>query len=183
MYTHEQKIPIEGLGDEHCLALEWNYNVFDELKYRGDLSSTTICWPLKFNGVEYEDYGVCKRSGFIYSGKSGWWDILRPSVSGKSEYPKVSISVIGSRKTVSVHIAVMETLNKLPIPEGVSESEWKIIPESVKRFCRKAWFVNHIDHDKCNFNPSNLEWTTAKENARAYQKHRAQKNVHKRSNT
>ena len=185
MYTQEQKIPIEHGTDEHYLVFDWfidddeDKDVFPELQKRGDKGSTTICWPLKFNGVTFTDYGVCKRYGFIYSGKSGWWKILRPNVSGKSKYPKVGlISDRGSAKTVSVHIAVMETLNQLPIPEGVSESEWKITPESVKRFCRKGWFVNHIDHDKCNFIPSNLEWTTAEGNAIAYQKYRAQKNVH-----
>ena len=180
MYKYQQKIPIEYGSDEHDLAFDWEFisvhrDVFPEIQYPGDVGSTTICYPLKFNGVEYYDYGVCKRSGFIYSGKSGYWNILRPNVSGKSGYPKVRIEGV----TVPVHIAVMETLNPLPVPKGVSQFEWERTPDSVKRFCRKAWFVNHKDHDKENFIPNNLEWCTAKENARAYQIFkREQKNVY-----
>jgi hypothetical protein len=172
MYRYEQKISIEYMGDEHCLSMDWGFDTFDDLTSD---TITTICYPLKFNGNEYYDYGVCKLTGFIYSSKSGYWNIMRPNVSGKSGYPKVRIEGV----TIPVHIAVMETLNPLPIPEGVSENEWERTPDSVKRFCRKAWFVNHKDHDKTNFSPNNLEWTTAKGNARAYQKFvKEQKNVH-----
>jgi len=182
MYRYKQKIPIEYASDEYDLVFCWfidchdeDIDVFPEIQYPGDVGTTTICYPLKFNGVEYYDYGVCKRSGFIYSSKSGDWNILRPNISGKNVYPKVSIE----GKTIAVHIAVMETLNPLPKPRGVSESEWLQTPDSVKNFCRAAWFVNHKDHDKANFLPNNLEWCTAKENARAYQKFkRKQKNVY-----
>jgi len=176
MYKHEQTIPIEGHGDEHCLAQDWGFDVWDHLKSRSDVDSTTICWPLIYNGVEYWDYGVCKRSGFIYSNKSGYWNILKPNVSGKNPYPKLGLShntYVGS-KSIPVHIAVMETLNPLPVPKGVTAGEWECTPDSVKKFCRKAWFVNHIDHDKCNFMPDNLEWSTAKQNAQAYQQFKLQ---------
>ena len=74
---------------------------------------------------------------------------------------------------MSFHIATHETLNpNLPVPEGITKTDWKKTPARVKAMLRKIWQVNHIDHDHLNFNPKNLEWTTGTENVAAYQRHR-----------
>ncbi len=129
------------------------------------LKKTTICYPLFYNNRAFWDYGVCKHTGYVWSRKRGFWQIMVPNISGRSPYKKVVCDKI----TIPVHIAAMETLNEVPKPDGVTDEEWNITPNSVKTFCRKGWYVNHIDHDKTNFNPNNLEWATAKQNAQAYQ--------------
>jgi hypothetical protein len=162
------------LREAHNVPLEYrttNWNIappssWCEEYWDLDLDETTICYPLVYNNEEFWDYGVCKHTGYIWSHKRNFWQIMIPNTSGKSSYPKV----VCDKVTIPVHIAVMETLNEIPKPNGVTDKEWKITPNSVKKFCRKGWYVNHIDHDKTNFNPSNLEWVTATQNAQAYQK-------------
>jgi hypothetical protein len=95
-------------------------------------------------------------------------------VSGKSPYPASQIvNPGGGYKFITQHIAVHETLNPtLPVPVGITESAWKRTPRSVKSMLRKIWQVNHKDHNHLNYNPINLEWTTAQENVNAYQRYR-----------
>ena len=132
--------------------------------------------PLRYNNEMFPEYIVCDE-GFI-------WDITRsgsrialsyPDKSRPSPYTRASIrKPSGGRTTILVHIAVCDSWNRstLPVPEGVTQEEWDDCPESIKNFCRFGFQVNHIDHDQHNHHPSNLEYTTAKENQQAYQEHR-----------
>ena len=132
-----------------------------------------IVTPVIYNQEEYHDYGVDPATGEIYSKRSGTWRKMSFSVSGKSPYPSGAFSYSGKVKFIVQHIAVHETLNPtIPVPPGITKSEWKATPQSVKKMLRHVWQVNHIDHDHTNYHPSNLEWTTAQQNVNAYQKHR-----------
>lgn len=155
-------------------AGEW----IDYMEFQEETGQTTtsIVYPLVYQGVEYEDYGVCINTGNIWSKKfsnrnpCGEWRALVPSVSGKNPYYKVGITTgWREKKTIQVHVAVHETLTDIPRPANVSQSDWDSTPRSVKRSTRGIWMVNHIDHDKLNYKPSNLEWVTAQGNAQAYQ--------------
>ena len=136
---------------------------------------------LRYNNETFPEYMVCDE-GCI-------WDFTKPYGSRPctkialnypdkkkaSPYTRASVrKPSGGRTTILVHIAVCDTWNRhtLPVPEGVTQEEWDNCPESIKNFCRFGFQVNHIDHDQHNHHPSNLEYTTAKENQQAYQEHR-----------
>jgi len=96
-----------------------------------------------------------------------------------NKYPQVGVIVsdrtVGKngRTTMRLHQIVAETFKQVPIPSGCSQSLWKRLPKKFKAALRCMWLVNHRDHDKMNFHPSNLEWVpSAKENAKKYQAHR-----------
>lgn len=132
-----------------------------------------IVTPLIYNQEEYPSYGVHKKLGGIWSKKRGEWHPRKWAVGGNMKYPFCTIKENGKSKVMSFHIATHETLNSnLPVPEGITKTDWKKTPARVKAMLRKIWQVNHIDHDHLNFNPKNLEWTTGTENVAAYQRHR-----------
>ncbi len=141
-----------------------------------------IVRPAMYNGQKLEDYGVDKKTGDIYSFKSGkpyklkWCD--RNSGDLKNSYPCVSLTdkkvfkgYAKNKLSINVHILVHETLcPTLPRPRGVTKKTWRTTANDVKRAFRSSWEVNHKDHDRLNFNPKNLEWVTPKENAQAAKK-------------
>ena len=131
-----------------------------------------IVSPLIYNQEEYHEYGVDAETGNIVSRKRGSWKVMSMCVSGKSPYPQGYLSPTGQKqKFIVQHIAVHETLNpQLPVPPGVSKTEWKRTPNSVKKMLRHVWQVNHIDHCHTNAHPKNLEWVTAQQNVDAYQR-------------
>lgn len=129
-----------------------------------------IISPLIYKQTPHNDYGICRKTGKVYSCKSGSWKPLAEKVSGQNPYPQVGISKGGKKKTICVHVAVHETLNpQIPKPPGVSLRDWQKTPSSVKGLARELFEVNHIDHNRLNFTPSNLEWTTAMQNVQRYQ--------------
>ena len=100
---------------------------------------------------------------------------LKSRVSGKSKYPKVSAVVDdwGNSSTIHLHQIVAQTFHDYPIPDGVTESEWKRTPKSVrKHFENNYWEANHIDHNHLNFHPDNLEWVSRAVNVDKYHTHR-----------
>ena len=95
------------------------------------------------------------------------WKKLKWSISGRSEYPKVGLYINGCRTTKMVHILVANAwVCELPRPQNVSENEWNNLSVELKKFIRNAFVVNHIDHNKLNYHPSNLEFCTSAENSR-----------------
>lgn len=133
-----------------------------------------IVTPLIYKQQQYPEYGVCKKTGKIHSCKQGSWRPRAEKVSGGSPYPNIVLSLNSKhKKTISVHVAVHETLNpELPRLPGVTESQWRRTPKSVKLHVRELYQVNHIDHNPLNFAPHNLEWTTAMQNVQKYQEFR-----------
>lgn len=101
--------------------------------------------------------------------------VLKNRVSGKSHYPKVNVVIeVGKSLTVHLHQIVAQTFIDYPLPDGVTEAEWKRTPKSVKKhFDNHYWEANHIDHNHLNFHPSNLEWVSRGVNVDKYHEHRA----------
>jgi hypothetical protein len=122
-------------------------------------------------------------SGNIWSNHFSNLKMLKPSLNSK--YPTVSlhsksfIDYPGSKRSFMVHRVVAETFIPVPKENRVPDEDWESTPESVKKLINlykkekaRALLVNHIDHDKGNYHPSNLEWVTFKENAAAYWQHK-----------
>lgn len=109
------------------------------------------------------------------SSRRGSLSPMNTNVSGKSKYPKVCVVTDenGTRKTIHLHQIVAQTFHAYPIPDGVSEEDWKRTPKSVKsHFDSHYWEANHIDHNHLNFHPSNLEWVSRGLNVEKYHEHR-----------
>ena len=140
--------------------------------------------PLIYNGQPLRGYGVDSDTGDIYSTRRSKhphklaWN-HRNKRSLKDSYPCMRFSSKtvfpdhhSNGLTINVHILIHETLNPLPVPPGVSDKEWKRTPVSVKQAMRGSWMVNHIDHNRLNYHPSNLEWVFgARENAQRAKAH------------
>jgi hypothetical protein len=150
----------------------WSFGDGDFASWYTELDNNIVT-PVIYNQNKYHGYGIHRVTGEIYSKKSGAWRMMSFSVSSKSPYPQGYFSYNGVKKFIVQHIAVHETLNPtLPVPPGISNEDWKCTPASVKKMLRHVWQVNHIDHCHTNYNPNNLEWTTAQQNVEAYQAHR-----------
>ena len=142
-------------------------------KYSGELT------PVMLNGEVIPFYYLDK-NGDLYSINhmrfvcpgGDWARKIRWVIAGGSKYPRCTLMINGTRKTVNLHKVVAETFIKKPLPFGVSESDWKTTPDSVKACFDHFWEVNHIDHDPENFHPSNLEWVSRNENVSKYQIYR-----------
>ena len=146
---------------------------------------------VRYNNESFPDYVMCEQ-GNVYNKKTG--KMLRPNYRAKGgknpsyptlglmsdaavEHPNGYYHMARKCRTVLLHIAVCDTYNRdsMPTPEGVTEKEWKRTPASVKKQMRFSFQVNHKDHDQHNHHPSNLEYTTAKQNQAAYQAHKNKK--------
>ena len=130
--------------------------------------------PLVYNSEEFHEYGI-DQDGNPWSSKSGRWCRLSVNYPDKnynpSAYARIGVSVDGNKKTLLLHKAVIETVGvkKYPIPEGISKDVWIATHPSVKEAMKKIWQVNHKNGDVHDHHPSNLEYTTAKENQQHYQ--------------
>jgi hypothetical protein len=125
--------------------------------------------PLKFRAKVIADYFVDPQNGDIYSGKRS--TLLKMTPSYDDGYMKINICSPDLPKSQRVHRLVAETLIPFPCPVGITKAEWKATPQSVKNLLCSQYRVNHIDHDKSNYHPTNLEWVTARGNSLAYVAH------------
>jgi len=124
--------------------------------------------PVKIRNKVIPDYYMDPNSGEIYSNKRTSLEKLNPSYDNSTGYLKINLRIDGKAHQDRIHRIVAETLIPFPCPEGISKADWKATPESVKNLLCSQYRVNHIDHDKTNFHPSNLEWVTAQGNSKAY---------------
>ena len=122
--------------------------------------------PAVLNGQILADYYVCN-AGNVYSSKGTKLRRLKPAWN--QQYPTVAISQFGIVKKIAMHRIVCETLVPFTKPKSLTKEQWKDLPEKFKTDHKLLHFVNHKDHNKKNFHPSNLEWVTPKGNADAYQ--------------
>jgi len=92
--------------------------------------------------------------------------------SGSSSYPGLVFMMDGKKIRADTHRVIAENLVSFPKPKDITKRDWDNTPEIVKSHIKSLYFVNHIDHDKYNCHPSNLEWVTSKGNSHAYHKHK-----------
>ena len=129
--------------------------------------------PAVHNGVVLDDYWVYSLDGTIWSTKRT--KIKQIKGSNHLGYRRTSFCVNGKTHQLLLHRIVACTLIKFPPPSGVTKRDWNITPESVKRAMSDLYLINHIDHNRANYNPNNLEWVTHTENAIASVKHKNRK--------
>jgi hypothetical protein len=91
---------------------------------------------------------------------------------GRGKYPKFNFMVAGERISADVHRVIAENLIAFPRPKCIPKKDWDATPQLVRDHIKSLYYVNHIDHDKYNCHPTNLEWVTSKGNANAYQEHK-----------
>jgi hypothetical protein len=150
--------------------------------YLINIKTGEVFLPAVADGNTILNYYV-DTSGNIWSNHFSNLKMLKPSRSGKyytvSFHSEAFIDYPGSKRTFMVHRVVAETFIPAPKENRVPDEDWESTPESVKKLINlykkekaRALLVNHIDHDKNNYHPSNLEWVTFKENAAAYQQHK-----------
>lgn len=123
-----------------------------------------VCGGKTFHGY-YVDI-----DGRIWSTKQNKFRTLNWFFNKGKQYPRIGLFYEDKVIKLLVHRIVCETFHEKPLPEGVSEEEWKRTPKSVKLHFEYYWEVNHIDHVKTNFHPSNLEWVSRKQNVDRYKK-------------
>lgn len=90
------------------------------------------------SGYYISSYGEVKRKL-----KNGRWRFLSNKAIDRYGYPKITLSINGERRTISIHRLVAELF--IPNPENKPQ-------------------VNHINGDKTNNRMQNLEWVTGEEN-------------------
>jgi hypothetical protein len=118
------------------------------------------------NGKPIRGYWVSKVDGSIWSSKGKFLSRLSTSPKRNTGYIHLTFMCEQIGKIYLLHHRVVaETLIPFPAPEGVTLAEWNRTPKSVKSVVVSQFVVNHIDHDKTNNHPSNLEWVTSKQNA------------------
>jgi hypothetical protein len=121
------------------------------------------------DGYVLPDYYI-DQNGEPWSNKSGKLEPLTPNYSGN--YPSIRPSINGVAKTKDLHRIVCESVHPFSTPKGITISDWNATPNTVKTLMRRSFQVNHIDHDRCNYHPDNLEWTSVQQNSNAYQEFR-----------
>ena len=171
---------LHKINKHEVRAKEAGFNTIEEYKQSEAIAADIVC-PLVYNNAIYSDYGVHKETGHVWSWKSrNEW--LQMSASGK-RYPSVFISNDDRSISILVHRAAACTIlgypKTWPGSEHITDAMWARTPKVVKASyeeLKKLFFenlqVNHIDGDRWNHSPSNLEFITGNDNIKHYQEMR-----------
>jgi HNH endonuclease len=126
--------------------------------------------PIMWRGVHMPHYYIDTVSGRIFSTKnSSWPQPLSMPTKGKAKYPKVLFKVDGKDYSAQIHQVIAENIIPFPRPKTITKKTWDSTCDTVKHLLMLLHLVNHKDHNKYNWDPSNLEWVTPAGNANAYQ--------------
>lgn len=125
--------------------------------------------PVKYRGKTIHGYYL-DDMGNVWSTKKGFPHKLKPMCNPNSNntgdhYPKLTLCFDGKSNYFRIHELVANTFVPFPKPVAVTASDWKKTPKSVKDLLQATFQINHIDENKQNFHPSNLEWVTGKQNS------------------
>jgi len=129
--------------------------------------------------IYFPGYAVCKETSTIYSikskGKVGTWTEISGSTNS-SGYRTISLSTEEGPSSELFHRVIASTCN-VPMPRdpSITEADWKNTPESVKMLLAANVDVHHINGDKTNNHPSNLEYIAGHLNRRHSKNHEAAK--------
>ena len=117
-------------------------------------------------GIIMEGYFIEYKNGSVrvFSVKGDRIYDLSIPTNGNATYPKFRFSVNGKSYGANIHRVIAEHLIPFPRPKTITKNDWDVTPETVKSIVKHSHRVNHIDHNKYNSHPSNLEWVTAQEN-------------------
>ena len=158
------------------------YEEYSRVERKWVVSSTLRYKQAIYRGEIVEGYFVLEDGRILSDKQSKGREVRELSWhlrgNGDAMYPSVNLYLRRGAAGTSmlVHRLVAETyVPKLNNPPGVSLQVWNDAHESIKIAWSKMateMCVNHIDHDKENFHPSNLEWVTTRENAEKYQAHK-----------
>jgi hypothetical protein len=119
---------------------------------------------VSYHGKAWSRYAVNRR-GQIFSGHRNTF--LNPHIDSSHGYPTVSLSNFGKPKKMLVHRIMAEAFVPMKNPSReISNEDWANCPQSIKVFIMQNMQVNHIDHDRANYNVENLEWVTSEQNSR-----------------
>lgn len=127
--------------------------------------------PAEHGDTLMPGYWVDKRNGDIWSSKQSCYKKLNGTL--KDGYRRSKFAIGGKELNFYFHRIVASTLLPLPKPDNISKKAWANTPQEVIDYMKqKLLLVNHIDHNRSNYHPSNLEWTDFDGNAIAYQNHK-----------
>jgi len=131
-----------------------------------------ILRPAIINGKVQTGYYICS-NGMPWSTKRGGLTQLSVNYNLDLDYPKTGLWIKSKTKTIEIHNFVCQTwYNKPYKPDCISDADWEVTPESVRRLCDDLYEAHHIDHNTRNHHPSNLKWVTKEENRQFWLEHK-----------
>lgn len=135
--------------------------------------------PVKYFDEVLPGYFMDK-NGDVYSTRSwrGSNENRKLTVScTPGSYPSVRVfDKNGKGVRCRLHRLVAHTLIPFEKPREISNEEWNYICKNMPGTMRYIWEhnqVNHIDEDRTNYHPSNLEWMSGTDNRNTYHKNYA----------
>ena len=132
--------------------------------------NTSKLIPALHNGIALKGYWVNSIDGTIWSDKQSK-NLRQIKGSIHDGYRRTNFTTSDGLTNLLLHRVVACTL--IPFTtDGISKRDWKNTPDKIKNIILSQWCINHIDHDRSNYHPSNLEWATFTENSRASVAHK-----------